>query len=109
MNRLIWLGVLLVQYMSPSPAQAREGDNSLAQFLRPGLHVDSHRSFYQPPLVEIVEANENESSSCEGDGEDGPPEGQSTLSANYVLPALNPLNLQRIHLLLYRVHENFRL
>jgi len=109
MNRLIWLGVLLVQYISPFPAQAKEGDHSLAQFPRLGLHVDSHRSFYQPPLVEIVEANENESSSCEGDGEDGPPEGQSALSANYVLPALNPLNLQRIHLLLYRLHENFRL
>lgn len=109
MNRLIWLGVLLVQCMFVSPVQAREGDASVAQFLRSGLHADLHRGFYQPPLLEIVEANENESSSCEGDGEDGSPEGQSALSANYVLPTLNLLNLQRIQLLLYRIHENFRL
>ena len=109
MNRLIWPGVLLLQCMFAFPAQAREADTAVAQFLKPGLHIDFHRSFYQPPLLEIVEANENESSHCHGDGGEGHSGRQAVLSESYVLPALNPVNLQRLHLLLYRIHENFRL
>ena len=109
MNRFIWPGVLLLQCMFVFSAQAREADSSVAQFLKPGLHVDLHRSFYQSPLLEVVEANENESSPCEADGGSGSSAGQFALSANYVLPTLNPLNLQRLHSPLYRIHENFRL
>ncbi|MFM8362905.1 MAG: hypothetical protein ACKOA4_09415 [Haliscomenobacter sp.] len=109
MNRLIWPGVLLLQCIFAFPAQAREADAAVAQFLKPGLHVDLHHSFYQSPLLEIVEVNENESSPCEDDGGEGNPGGQFVLPESYVLPALNPVNLQRLHLLLYRIHGNFRL
>lgn len=110
MKLLLYLIFLFSQAVPITASTAPlEAGWRVAYLLNPGSSVHEHQILADTPPLEVVESVEEKTSSSHGASS-----ANLRWKVSYVLPLfiespLNLLNLQRLHQVLYRVLETFRL